>query len=86
MFVSHLSLGKHRRIGSGTLKPLIKNDMGFAYNLYLHVGYSRVCLHIASFRWIHVVLGVWQIQVLLFETFQDFSKTFSVHNWLNLGM
>lgn len=31
--------------------PYIKWGI-FAYNLYLHVGYSWVCLHITSFAWI----------------------------------
>lgn len=42
----------------------------FAYDLYLHTGYSKVCLALYSCG-IKVVLSAWQIQVCLFFIFVE---------------
>lgn len=48
--------------------------MVFTYNLYLRIGYSRVCLHITSFVWIQCSAACSKSKFCFFGTFWDFLK------------
>lgn len=60
IFVIQVCLSTHRGLVPGhrgyqnlqMFKSLIQNDVALTYNLYLHTGCSKVCLHITSFLWI----------------------------------
>lgn len=53
-------------------KVLISNGVVFACSLYLHTGYSKICLPSFHAYGLTVGLGTWQNQFLFFGSFWDF--------------
>lgn len=61
------------------------NVLGFAHNLYSHIGYSSVCLHITSFTWIQCSAQHGKFKFCIGEISGIFSpKISSIFYWLNL--